>query len=366
MKIVTFNFSLKKKIILIFLIIIQISDIYLNKIIEEKEGKKYSHKQNKYNYFESYIITSFRNISYIFGIIIYLIYKFICKKYYYKDRINNKFTSISDNDILFSIKKVNLRYHFSKKYILNCFILTIIYIITFLFQVIKTKKFYPLYETSLILSLLSYIIFNKLFLSLKFERHHILSIIVICLLNIPIIIYFSLLYFYKNLYNITFYLFTGIYLGYFEYLIEIKFYNPYFLFFLESCFYLLLNLINVILYFKYKKKYIKNEIFNSYFIQINLLNLIYRLLFYIILFYFSSVHIILIELLSRSLIYISFYKILIYNCTKDDIIRIILAFLTFIFILIYIEIMEINFCHLNKNLKKNIIEREKNEKIMIN
>ena len=264
------------------------------------------------------------------------------------------------------IKKINFNNNFlSKNFIINLFVLIIIYIINIFLNIFKTQKLYPLYDTSITLSFLSYILIHKIFISLKFEKHHIFSIIVICILNIPIIIYYLSNYFYENLYNIIFYLFTGIYLGYFEYLIEIKFYNPLFLFFLESFFYLLLNIINIILYITYKKN-IKNDIFNFTIFYINIINLIYRLLLYLIIFYFSSIYIIIIELLSRSLIYISIYKP-IKNKSFEviEIIRLIISIISFIFILIYIEIIEINLCDLNKNLKKYIIEREKEEIIAI-
>ena len=358
MKFISFNFSLKINFILKFLIIIQIIDIFLLKIIDKNERKKIKKKNINYNYFECYIITCFRNFSYCFGIIIYFLNKFISNKYYRESKIKN--STLIDRELRFSIRKIQHNY-FSKNYIINSFILIIIFIISILLNIIKIKKIYSVYETSLTLSFLSFILVNKLFLSFKFEKHHILSIIVICMLNIPIIIYFSFDYIYENIYNFIYYIFTGIYLGYFEYLIEIKFYNPYFLFFFESCFYSLLNIINIILYFLYKNKYMKNDIFNFRFFQFNIFNLIYRLLLYIIIFYCSSIYIILIELFSRSLIYLSIYKPIKGDLTDDEILRIILSIFTFIFVLIYIEILEINCCNLNKNLKKNILNREKNE-----
>ena len=39
----------------------------------------------------------------------------------------------------------------------------------------------------------------------------------------------------------------------------------------------------------------------------------------------------------------------------------ILVLLTIIFILIYLEIIILNFCGLNENIKENIIEKEENE-----
>ena len=59
MKIISFNFSIKNNIKNIFLILIQIIDVLLMKIIERKNEDK----KIKYNYLESYLITSFEKIS---------------------------------------------------------------------------------------------------------------------------------------------------------------------------------------------------------------------------------------------------------------------------------------------------------------
>ena len=361
MKIISFNFKINHNIIYIFLMIIQIIVVFLKKIFERNEIKK----NKEYNFFESYLITLFGNISYIFGIIIYILKNYISYK---NNKEKTSKNSISYQSTLkYAMKRINFNKNYlSKKSIfLLFFLLIIIYLINIFLNIFKTQKSYPLYETSITLSFFSYILLNKLFLPNKFENHHILSIIVICFLNIPIIIYNLSQYFNENLYNTIFYLFTGIYLGFIEYLIEIKFYDPYFLFFFESCLYFLLNIINIILYFIYKKK-INNEIFNFSLLQINLLNFIYNFLFYLIIFYYSSIYIILIELFSRSLIYLLLYKP-IKNKTFStlEIIRLIISIFTFIFILIYIEVIEVNLCNLNKNLKKSIIERQKDE-IIIN
>ena len=357
MKIISFDCKINHNIINIFLFVIQIIIAFLKKIFERNEIKK----NKEYNYFESYLITSFGSISYIFGIIIYILKNYISYKNNKKkeSKISNSYQSTLIN----SIKRINFNKNFLSKKLI--FLLFFLLLINIFLNIIRTQKSFPLYETSITLSFFSYILLNKLFLPNKFENHHILSIIVICFLNIPIIIYCLSQYFNENLYNTIFYLFTGIYLGFIEYLIEIKFYDPYFLFFFESCLYLLLNIINIILYFIYKKK-INNEIFNFSLLQINLLNFIYNFLFYLIIFYYSSIYIILIELFSRSLIYLLLYKP-IKNKTFStlDIIRLIISIFTFIFILIYVEVIEVNLCNLNKNLKKSIIERQKDE-IIIN
>ena len=57
MKFISFNFGLKINFILKFLIIIQIIDIFLLKIIDKNERKKIKKKNINYNYFECYIIT---------------------------------------------------------------------------------------------------------------------------------------------------------------------------------------------------------------------------------------------------------------------------------------------------------------------
>ena len=360
MKIISFGFRTKNKIIYFVLIII-IADVTLKKIIERKEIQK----NKKYNYFESYLITLFGNISYVFGIIIYLIKNYISYKNH-KEKISKNSIS-NQSKIKNSIKRINFNKNYltKKTIFLLFFLLIVMYSINIFLNIFKTHVSYPLYDTSITLSFFSYIILNKCFLPNKFENHHILSIIIIFILNILLIIYFFFKYTYKNIFNSIFYLFTGIYLGYIEYLIAIKFYTPYFLFFFESCLYLLLNIINIILYFIYKKK-INNEIFNLTLLFINLLNFIYNFLLYLIIFYYSSIYIILIELFSRSLIYTLIYIPKKYKSFHIvEIIRLIVSIITFIFILIYIEIIEINLCNLNKNLKKYIIEREKDEIIII-
>ena len=46
-----------------------------------------------------------------------------------------------------------------------------------------------------------------------------------------------------------------------------------------------------------------------------------------------------------------------------NLLNLILILLSLIFSLIYSEIIILNFCDLNKNIKENIIEREKNERL---
>ena len=90
MKIISFNFSIKNNIKIIFLILIQVIDVLLMKITEKNEIKKNEDKNIKYNYFESYLITCFEKLSYFFGIIIYLINQFISHKNE-KKQLNKKF-----------------------------------------------------------------------------------------------------------------------------------------------------------------------------------------------------------------------------------------------------------------------------------
>lgn len=76
MKIISFDCKINHNIINIFLFVIQIIVVFLKKIFERNEIKK----NKEYNYFESYLITSFGNISYIFGILLYILKNYISYK----------------------------------------------------------------------------------------------------------------------------------------------------------------------------------------------------------------------------------------------------------------------------------------------
>ena len=60
------------------------------------------------------------------------------------------------------------------------------------------------------------------------------------------------------------------------------------------------------------------------------------------------------------------YKMILHFKTIDLIVNIVTYFLEIIAVLVFIETIELNFCGLNMNLKKNIIFRADNELYLIN
>ena len=155
-----------------------------------------------------------------------------------------------------------------------------------------------------------------------------------------------------------------------------NYYSPYFILFLIGIIYLIISLIILIIF---KNINCSTDVCKSLSEinidankAVNYILIIFYGLFYglehFIKFYtmytFSAFHYILISTFGEI---IKFgYKMILHFNTIDLIVNIITYFLEIIAVLVFIETIELNFCGLNMNLKKNIIFRADNELYLIN
>ena len=220
-------------------------------------------------------------------------------------------------------------------------------------------------------------ILSIIILKSKYYIHNILSMILFCILTIIIDYIFGNL---QQLELISFiYLlplsFENLIYGYMKYLLDKKYLNYWNILF----FYGLTDFIYYL--FEFIIKIIKNPNDNYIFITIRnaetkyiILNFIITVVFYhyllillgiLILDFFSLNHI----LMSSE---ISFIIESIIDCLSDfenkklKLLFLIPALFQMLSLLFFLEILEFNFCHLNKNTKRNIMLREEAEKMIFN
>ena len=162
---------------------------------------------------------------------------------------------------------------------------------------------------------------------------------------------------YESLFNFAYYIVFSIRLLIYQFIMEKYYISFYFIYLIEGImFFIGLNIINIILLI-IKEKF--NIYYNTYILIDNGFNFIIHLLYFLIIYFYSPINCILTEIISRSLYY-SFID----NHKDNNIIfisNIIIPILTLIFVLIFEEILVLNFCNLNKNIKKNMEKRETNE-----
>ena len=90
-----------------------------------------------------------------------------------------------------------------------------------------------------------------------------------------------------------------------------------------------------------------------------------RLLLFLILNYFSLNHVLISHGLYK-IIFISFISIYYHDILKNHLYFLIPAFFLILSLLFYLEILEFNFCNLNKNTKRNIMLRQEEEMLIRN
>ena len=222
-----------------------------------------------------------------------------------------------------------------------------------------------------------YIILSIIILKTKYYIHNIISLILFCIFSIINDIIFK---YFKYIELISFLfllpnLFEDILCCYMKYLIDKKFHSYWnILFFFGLYYFIIYGIEFIIIIIKDPNN---NSIFNdirngeiryiilNFLLDSFLLDFFKMLLTLIILEYFSLNHV----LISHVLYYIVFNFI---NCVSDFnkyknyLYFIIPAFFQILSILFFVEILEFNFCNLNKNTKRNIILREEEDMLLSN
>ena len=282
----------------------------------------------------------------------------------------------------FKGKSENSKRKCTKALFINYFILFLIILsirgINILIEYLNIKALsVSIIWIGLCFQMIFYIILSIIILKTKYYIHNIISLILFCIFSI---INDIILKYFKYIELISFLfllpnLFEDILCCYMKYLIDKKFHSYWnILFFFGLYYFIIYGIEFMIIIIKDPNN---NSIFNdirnaeiryiilNFLLDSFLLDFFKMLLTLLILEYFSLNHV----LISHVLYYIVFNFI---NCVSDFnkyknyLYFIIPAFFQILSILFFVEILEFNFCNLNKNTKRNIILREEEDMLLSN
>ena len=272
--------------------------------------------------------------------------------------------------------------NFKDYFILSLIILLIIGIEILLQRFNKYDIIINFTYISLCFQMIFYILSSIIILKAKYYIHNIISSILFCIFsvindlildNFKIIEPISLLSLLPNLVD-------DLLCCYMKYLIDKKYHSIWNILFFLGLFFFLFNLITFIIiiindpYNNYIFKAMKitgtKYIILNFFLDAILNQFLRMLLTLIILEYFSLNHVLISLLLFRIAISIYLheliFKFIIILVDKKYLFFLIPAFFQIISLLFYLEILEFNFCNLNRNTKRNIMLREEEEMLLRN
>ena len=272
--------------------------------------------------------------------------------------------------------------NFKDYFILSLIILLIIGIEILLQRFNKYDIIINFTYISLCFQMIFYILSSIIILKAKYYIHNIISSILFCIFsvindlildNFKIIEPISLLSLLPNLVD-------DLLCCYMKYLIDKKYHSIWNILFFLGLFFFIFNLIDFIIiiindpYNNYIFKAIKitgtKYIILNFFLDAILNQFLRMLLTLIILEYFSLNHVLISLLLFRIAISIYLheliFKFIIILVDKKYLFFLIPAFFQIISLLFYLEILEFNFCNLNRNTKRNIMLREEEEMLLRN
>ena len=319
------------------------------------------------NIFKSYIkddsdgIFFLYNIGYSLGQImtIFINFAFKYRKIYRKKKKKEQFKNICKNYLLLIM--INTFYFLSQAFTL-----------TYLFKLLeKSLSYYYLNDC---LEIIFLTVITHFILKYKYYIHHIISIIIIVILGIIIDIFFGELLDTNIIFllaSVCFALSDSLIYSYFKYLIEFKYY-----YFLDVL--LIFGINNLVLYIIiYALNLIKENIrdkniivFQLYeiYIKAGFIKMMIPFIFGLIMegFIFSTIKFLILDKLTPNYVIIS--KLIgkaiasLFTMKKSYTIILansILSILQIFGLLFYLEIFEFNFCSLNKNTERSILERER-------
>ena len=319
------------------------------------------------NIFKSYIkddsdgIFFLYNIGYSLGQImtIFINFAFKYRKIYRKKKKKEQFKNICKNYLLLIM--INTFYFLSQAFTL-----------TYLFKLLeKSLSYYYLNDC---LEIIFLTVITHFILKYKYYIHHIISIIIIVILGIIIDIFFGGLLDTNIIFllaSVCFALSDSLIYSYFKYLIEFKYY-----YFLDVL--LIFGINNLVLYIIiYALNLIKENIrdkniivFQLYeiYIKAGFIKMMIPFIFGLIMegFIFSTIKFLILDKLTPNYVIIS--KLIgnaiaaLYLKKQSNIkllVSSILSILQIFGLLFYLEIFEFNFCSLNKNTERSILERER-------
>ena len=319
------------------------------------------------NIFKSYIkddsdgIFFLYNIGYSLGQImtIFINFAFKYRKIYRKKKKKEQFKNICKNYLLLIM--INTFYFLSQAFTL-----------TYLFKLLeKSLSYYYLNDC---LEIIFLTVITHFILKYKYYIHHIISIIIIVILGIIMDIFFGELLDTNIIFllaSVCFALSDSLIYSYFKYLIEFKYY-----YFLDVL--LIFGINNLVLYIIiYALNLIKENIrdkniivFQLYeiYIKAGFIKMMIPFIFGLIMegFIFSTIKFLILDKLTPNYVIIS--KLIgkaiasLFTMKKSYTIILansILSILQIFGLLFYLEIFEFNFCSLNKNTERSILERER-------
>lgn len=282
----------------------------------------------------------------------------------------------------------------TKKTILHFFILHLTYILYFgaygLLTSLKSKDpentedFKMSHYTGLCteesFEIIIILIISIYLLKSKFYIHHFIGLIMFVVLSLIIDLAFNNSFFKPGFLFVSIYMIfimlDAFFISYEKYMMDVLYYSPYTIvcsigvLFLATCF-CVFFLILIFGGMMYDGKEYKLPTFPDYFKKYDykgvLIHFIYltscrfflNILKILTIFYFTQNHI------YTTYIFIKIFDLLLNKTNNYKYISIFLFIFQFFGLLIYLEIIELNFCQLNKNTKKNIQKREAKDNMLL-
>ena len=222
------------------------------------------------------------------------------------------------------------------------------------------------------IQMICYILLSLIILKSKYYIHHIISVILFCIFSVIIDVIF------QNFQVITLDSFllilpdlvVDLSCCYQKYMIDKKYHSYWNILFFYGLIYFIIDLIEFII--DIIKEPYDNAIFKTirtgetkyiilnFFLEAIANDYLKKLITLLILYYFSLNHVLVSHVLNYTL---SFIILIAFNYDKNKnyLFFLIPAVFQIISLLFFLEILEFNFCNLNKNTKRNIMLREENE-----
>jgi len=356
------KFSLKLipfLLIIIFLLIktfIEFHNYYNND--DSNDDSSHDSNDSKEGWIDSITFVIFKKIFYIFSFILYYFHRKFSKsenQEYYNQMIQNE----NKNMILNPILKV----YYKKDKLKPIILIIFIFILTILIDTIKIKNESIIYPSPIIFGFITILFFNLFLFKLSLKKHKRLSVFLLFILYFPLFIYYCIFggEIWDQLISAFFFIINSIKFCIYQYIMNNLFFSLYFIFFIEGiCFFFNFIIINIIYYFSFKDNFIKFYKTRNPTINIinNFIHFILHLLYFYQINFYDSMNCMIFEIFSRGL----FYSFII---TKENttlcIIDIVISFLSLISILIYEEIIILNFCGWNDEVKVELEKKEKYE-----
>ena len=211
----------------------------------------------------------------------------------------------------------------------------------------------------------------------KYYIHNVISMILFIIFSVVVDLIFKNFSYLELKECLTFlsYLVYDLLFCYMKYLIDKKYHSYWNILFFYGLYYFIINAIGFLIIvikdpdnnniFKFIRVVNKNIFILSFLFKVIFSEFFKMLLIFLILNYFSLNHVLISNALKNIIVNI-------YNCVsrfniyKNNLFFLIPAFFLVLSLLFYLEILEFNFCNLNKNTKRNIMLREDDEMLTKN